>query len=62
MDEYARNEIAAAQKNTYQLGSYESIEEAIAVRQEAEIQLQNDPQHFSEWIQKRRQSGKQEAK
>lgn len=50
------------QKNTYQLGSYESIEEAIAVRQEAETQLRNDPQHFSEWIQKQRQSGKQEAK
>lgn len=43
------------------LGCYESIEEAIAARQEAEKKLQKDPPGFSAWIQKQRQSGKQEA-
>ena len=49
------------QKVTYQLGSYESIEEAIAIRQEAEKKLRDDPHGFSDWVQKHRQSGKQEA-
>jgi len=49
------------QKVTYQLGSYESIEEAIAIRQEAEKKLRDDPHGFSDWVQKHRQSGKQET-
>lgn len=48
------------QKTTYQLGSYKSIEEAIAVRQEAERKLRDDPQGFPDWVQDRR-SGKQEV-
>lgn len=59
-----RNKWAAKitfQKVTYQLGSYESIEEAIAIRQEAEKKLRDDPHDFSDWVQKHRQSGKQEA-
>ena len=59
-----RNKWAAKitfQKVTYQLGSYESIEEAIAIRQEAEKKLRDDPHGFSDWVQKHRQSGKQEA-
>ena len=59
-----RNKWAAKitfQKVTYQLGSYESIEEAIAIRQEAEKNLRDDPHGFSDWVQKHRQSGKQEA-
>lgn len=59
-----RNKWAAKitfQKVTYQLGSYESIEEAIAIRQEAEKKLRDDPHGFSDWVQKHRQSGKQET-
>ena len=50
------------EKVTYQLGSYESIKDAIAARQEAEKKLRDDPQGFSVWVQKHRSSGKQEAK
>ena len=49
------------QKVTYQLGSYERMEDAIAVRQEAEKRLRDDPHGFSDWVQKHRQSGKQET-
>ena len=49
------------QKVTYQLGCYERIEEAVAVRREAEKKLQDDPLGFSDWVQKRRRSGKQEV-
>lgn len=49
------------QKATYQLGCYESIEDAIAARRKAERKLQEDPQGFSDWARKQRQSGKQEA-
>lgn len=57
-----RNKWAAKitwQKVTYQLGSYKSIEEAIAVRQTAEKKLQDDPLGFPDWV-LNRQSGKQE--
>ena len=47
------------QKVTYQLGSYKDIAEAIAVRQEAERKLREDPQNFSGWMQTRRQSKRQ---
>lgn len=59
-----RNKWAAMitfQKVTYQLGCYERIEEAVAVRREAEKKLQDDPLGFSDWVQKRRRSGKQEV-
>ena len=59
-----RNKWAAKitfQKATYQLGSYESIKDAIAARQEAEKKLQEDLRVFSTWVQKQRQSGKQET-
>ena len=59
-----RNKWAAKitfEKVTYQLGSYESIKDAIAARQEAEKKLQEDPHGFSAWVQKQRQLGKQEA-
>lgn len=48
------------QKVTYQLGDYKTIEEAIAVRKEAEQALRQDPEGFPEWVLGRRQSGKQE--
>ena len=47
------------QKVTYHLGSYKSIEEAIAVRQAAEKRLQEDPHGFPDWV-LNRQVGKQE--
>lgn len=58
-----RNKWAAkitCQKVTYQLGSYETIEEAIAARQEAEAKLRENPNNFAQWMQQRR-DGKQEA-
>lgn len=48
-----RNKWAAKitwQKVTYQLGSYESMEEAVAVRQMAEKQLQAHPPRFPDWV------------
>lgn len=47
-------------KITYQLGSYQSIDEAIAARKQAEKILQENPTGFSEWVLSQRQSGKQE--
>lgn len=43
------------------LGSYESIKKAIVIRQEAEQKLRDDPHGFSDWVQKQRQSRKQET-
>lgn len=43
------------EKITYQLGSYDSIEEAIAVRKEAERILHENPGEFYEWVLYRRQ-------
>lgn len=41
-------------KITYQLGSYKMIEDAIAVRKEAELTLRENPTGFPEWDLKRR--------
>ncbi|MBR4289260.1 MAG: hypothetical protein IKT52_01300 [Oscillospiraceae bacterium] len=57
-----RNKWAAKitwQRVTYQLGSYKSIEEAIAIRQAAEKKLADDPFSFPDWA-LTRQVGKQE--
>ena len=48
------------QKITYRLGSYQRIEDAIAVRKEAEQALQRDPEGFPEWVLRLRQSQKQQ--
>ena len=48
------------EKITYQLGSYDSIEEAIAVRKEAEQMLQDNPVSFPEWVMYQRNARKQE--
>lgn len=50
------------EKITYQLGSYDSIEDAIAVRKAAEQMLQENPGSFPDWVLSRRRSGKQEKK
>ena len=38
------------QKVTYQLGTFGRIEEAIAARQAAELQLRNAPELFLDWV------------
>ena len=48
------------EKITYQLGSYDSIEAAIAARKEAEQVLREDPVGFPDWVLRQRQSRKQE--
>ena len=45
------------EKVTYQLGTFESIEEAIAVRQKAEQLLSVDPQQFQEKYRKKKENG-----
>lgn len=57
-----RNKWAAKityQKATYQLGTYDSMEEAIGARKEAEEVLRKDPEGFGAWI-GQRQVRKQE--
>ena len=48
------------EKVTYQLGSYDSIEEAIAVRKEAERMLCADPVGFPDWAFNHQQHRRQE--
>ena len=48
-------------KVTYQLGTYESIEQAVSARREAEHMLRQDPKGFSQWAAVRRHR-KQETK
>lgn len=48
------------QKITYRLGSYNSKEEAIAIRKEAEKILRCDPHRFPAWVLRLQQSRKQE--
>lgn len=57
-----RNKWAAkitVEKITYQLGSYDSIEDAITVRREAEQMLRESPDGFPQWVISRRQYRKQ---
>lgn len=46
------------QKVTYQLGTFGRIEDAIAARQAAELQLRNSPAQFPEWVLQNRRDGK----
>ena len=49
------------EKITYQLGSYNNIEDAIAMRKEAERMLRENPDDFPKWVLYQRQSRKQET-
>lgn len=49
------------QKTTYRLGSYESLDEAIAVRKEAERMLQENAAGFPDWVLNLRQSRKKKG-
>ena len=42
-------------KVTYQLGSYDDIEGAVAARMEAEKQIKIDPENFPQWVLQKRQ-------
>ena len=50
------------EKVTYQLGSYINIEDAIAVRKEAEQKLREDPVSFPDWASHQQQNRRQERK
>lgn len=45
------------QKVTYQLGTFDNLDQAIAARKEAELQLNTAPGHFPEWVLQHRNKG-----